>query len=437
MSKITFIGAGSTVFAKNVLGDCIINPNIKHLEIALFDIDYDRLEDSYHMLTHINQTMNGSASIDLYHDRIEALRGASYVVLAIQVGGYDPATILDFEIPKKYGFRQTIADTMSIGGIFRALRTIPVMQSIANDMVQVCPKALLINYVNPMSILTGYMLMHTPIKTVGLCHSVQICVPRLLKMFNLEEHLEHVNYKIAGINHMAWLLDLEGKNHFPLYDEIKKRYREEGNLYPISKDLVRLDVMDRFDYYVTESSEHNAEYMPYFIKKGYPELIERYHIPLDEYPRRCINQINEWKSRRDGLINNPSLTHEKSYEYASHIIEAIETDVPFKMNGNILNWGLITNLPDTACVEVPCLVDRAGIHPTFVGRLPEQLAALNMTNINVQLLTIKAAVSKRKKDIYQAAYLDPRLSAELTMDEIKQMCDELIEAQEQWIGTFE
>jgi alpha-galactosidase len=436
MSKITFIGAGSTVFAKNVLGDCIINPNIKNLEIALFDIDENRLEDSYQMLIHINQSMHGTASINRYHDRIEALRGASYVVLAIQVGGYDPATILDFEIPKKYDFRQTIADTMSIGGIFRALRTIPVMQSIVEDMIQVCPQALFINYVNPMSILTGYMLMHTPIKTVGLCHSVQICVPRLLKMFDLEEHLKHATYTIAGINHMAWLLHLQGKDQYPLYDEIKRRYREERHHYPISKDLVRLDLMDKFDYYVTESSEHNAEYMPYFIKKGYPELIEKYQIPLDEYPRRCIRQIDEWKSRRDSLINNPRLTHEKSYEYASQIIEAIENDIPFKMNGNILNRGLITNLPSNACVEVPCLVDRSGVHPTYVGMLPEQLAALNMTNINVQLLTIKAAVSKLKKDVYQAAYLDPRLSAELTMDEIKQMCDELIEAEKQWIGTY-
>jgi alpha-galactosidase len=437
MSKITFIGAGSTVFAKNVLGDCIINPHLKGLDIALYDIDHKRLEDSFQMLIHINATMHGHATITQYHDRKEALKGADYVILAIQVGGYDPATILDFEIPKKYGFRQTIADTMSIGGIFRALRTIPVMKSIAEDMVEVCPHALLINYVNPMAILTGYMLLHTPIKTVGLCHSVQICVPRLLKMFNLEEHLEHARYEIAGINHMAWLLYLEGKDGYPLYDEIKRRYKEERSRFNISKDLVRLDIMDRFDYYVTESSEHNAEYMPYFIKSQYPELIEQLNIPLDEYPRRCIKQIEEWKTRRDQLINNPTLIHEKSYEYASHIIEAMETDRPFKMNGNVLNHHLITNLPEDACVEVLCLVDRMGIHPTVVGQLPEQLAALNRTNINVQLLTIKAAVSHRKKDIYQAAYLDPRLSAELTMHEIQMMCDELIEAEKEWIGHYE
>lgn len=437
MSKITFIGAGSTVFAKNVLGDCIINPRLKGLDIALYDIDEKRLDDSYQMLIHINQTMHGDAKITQYHDRKDALRDAKYVILAIQVGGYDPATILDFEIPKKYGFRQTIADTMSIGGIFRALRTIPVMKSIADDMMDVCPDALLINYVNPMAILTGYMLLHTPIKTVGLCHSVQICVPRLLKMFHLEEHLPDARYEIAGINHMAWLLYLTGKDDYPLYDEIKRRYREERSMYAIGKDLVRLDIMDRFDYYVTESSEHNAEYMPYYIKRNYPEMIEAFNIPLDEYPRRCIHQIEEWKTRRHQLINNPSLTHEQSYEYASHIIEALETDRPFKMNGNVLNDQLITNLPKDACVEVICLVDGTGIHPTRVGDLPEQCAALNRTNINVQLLTIKAATTRRKKDIYQAAYLDPRLSCELSMDEIKAMCDELIEAEKQWIGIFE
>lgn len=434
--KITFLGAGSTVFAKNVLGDCIINKNLGNFIISLYDIDPVRLEDSYKMLIHINQTMNGKAVVEKHLDRKAALMGASYIINAIQVGGYDPATILDFEIPKKYGFRQTIGDTLSIGGIFRSLRTIPVLDEFAKDIEEVCPKALFINYVNPMSILTGYMQRYTNVTTIGLCHSVQICVPRLLKMFGLEEYTDQCKWEIAGINHMAWLLSLEGMDGFDLYTEIKKRNLDESEKFNKSKDLVRLEMMKQFGYYVTESSEHNAEYLPYFIKKNYPEMIEKYNIPLDEYPRRCIQQIKDWESRRHELTNNPLLTHEKSYEYASSIIEAMETDKPFKLNGNVLNNGLITNLPKDACVEVLCMVDRMGIHPSYVGELPLQLASLNMTNINVQLLTIKAARTRLKEDIYRAAYLDPRLSSELSMDDIRKMCDELIEAEKQWIGDY-
>jgi alpha-galactosidase len=380
--------------------------------------------------------MAGKAVIEKHLNRKMALSGANYIINAIQVGGYDPATILDFEIPKKYGFRQTIGDTLSIGGIFRSLRTIPVLDELAKDIEEVCPEALFINYVNPMSILTGYMQRYTKVKTIGLCHSVQICVPRLLKMFGLEEYTDKCVWEIAGINHMAWLLSLKGQDGFDLYTEIKRRNLDESGQYNKSKDLVRLEMMNQFGYYVTESSEHNAEYLPYFIKDKYPQFIEKYNIPLDEYPRRCIQQIKDWESRRDDLTNNPFLTHEKSYEYASSIIEAMETDRPFKLNGNVLNQGLITNLPENACVELLCLVDRSGIHPTFVGELPLQLACLNMTNINVQLLTIKAARTKLKEDIYRAAYLDPRLSSELSMEDIRLMCDELIEAEKQWIGEF-
>ena len=434
--KITFLGAGSTVFAKNVLGDCIINKNLGKFTISLFDIDHVRLEDSFKMLIHINQTMNGNAVIEKHLDRKTALKDANYIINAIQVGGYDPATILDFEIPKKYGFKQTIGDTLSIGGIFRSLRTIPVLEDFAKDIEAVCPTALFINYVNPMSILTGYMQRYTNVKTIGLCHSVQICVPRLLKMFGLEEYTDKCKWEIAGINHMSWLLSLEGMDGFDLYSEIKKRNLDNSGKYNKSKDLVRLELMKQFGYYVTESSEHNAEYLPYFIKNMYPEMIEKYNIPLDEYPRRCIQQIKDWESRRNELTNNPLLTHEKSYEYASSIIEAMETDKPFKLNGNVLNNGLISNLPKEACVEVLCMVDRMGIHPTYVGELPLQLACLNMTNINVQLLTIKAAKTKLKEDIYRAAYLDPRLSSELNMDDIRKMCDDLIEAEKEWIGEF-
>ncbi|HAX03363.1 MAG: alpha-glucosidase/alpha-galactosidase [Tenericutes bacterium GWC2_34_14] len=434
--KITFLGAGSTVFAKNVLGDCIINPRLGAFDIALFDIDEERLDDSYQMLNNINHTMHGRATIKKYTNRLEALRGAKYVINAVQIGGYEPSTVIDFEIPRKYGLKQTIGDTLGIGGIFRALRTIPVMEDFARDMEQVCPDALFLNYVNPMAILTGYMLRYTKIKTVGLCHSVQLCVPKLLKAYKMEEYLGKTKWEIAGINHMAWLLKIEDLNGNDLYPEIKRRNLVNKGEYPDSHDLVRMEIMRRFNYYVTESSEHNAEYLPYFIKKNYPELITKFNIPLDEYPRRCVKQINDWKEMRDSFVNIKELTHERSHEYASSIIEACETDVPFRIHGNVLNHHLITNLPLNACVEVPIMIDRNGLNPCIVGDLPEQLAALNRTNINVQLLTMEAAHTLSKDKIYQAAYLDPHTSSELSLDEIKALCDDLIEAHGNWLPKY-
>ena len=430
MPKITFLGAGSTVFAKNVLGDCIKTPALQDAEIALYDIDMERLSDSEQMLCNINRNNGSHAKVTAYTDRKQALAGANYVVNAIQVGGYEPCTVTDFEIPKKYGLRQTIADTMGIGGIFRALRTIPVMFDFARDMEEVCPDAWLLNYTNPMAMLTGAMLLHTGVKTVGLCHSVQSCVPKLFESLGMDQ--TGVQWKIAGINHMAWLLEIT-RGGVDLYPEIKRRSIEQG--YP-DWDRVRHELMHTFGYYVTESSEHNAEYMPYFIKARNPELIERFNIPLDEYPRRCVQQIEDWKQMRKDLVDNKDLTHERTGEYASYIMEAMETDVPIKIGGNVLNTGLITNLPRKACVEVPCLVDRSGVQPCVVGDLPEQLAALNRTNINVQLLTVEAAVTREKEYIYYAAMLDTRASSELTMDEIKAMCDDLIEAHGAWLPEF-
>jgi len=431
MPKITFMGAGSTVFAKNVLGDCILTPALKDSHIALYDIDLKRLKESETMLKNINDNHGGHATIVAYTDRKKALEGADYVVNAIQVGGYDPCTITDFEIPKKYGLRQTIADTLGIGGIFRALRTIPVLFDFAKDMQEACPDAWFLNYTNPMAMLTGAMLRYTGVKTVGLCHSVQGCAKGLLESLGME-YDDTIQWKIAGINHMAWLLEItkDGKD---LYPEIKKRSKEQG--YP-EWDKVRHEIMHTFGYYVTESSEHNAEYMPYFIKSRNPELIERYNIPLDEYPRRCISQIEGWNKMRDELVNNKNITHERTHEYASYIIEAMETNKPYKIGGNVLNTGLITNLPKEACVEVPCLVDASGVTPCYIGDLPPQLAALNRTNINVQLLTIEAAVTLKKEYIYYAAMLDPHTSSELTIDEIKAMCDDLIEAHGDWLPKY-
>lgn len=437
--KITFMGAGSTVFAKNVLGDCMCTPVLCESEIALYDIDKERLEESEIILSAINNNVNeGKAKIKSYlgvENRKEALRDADFVINAIQVGGYDPATIIDFEIPKKYGLKQTIADTLGIGGIMRGLRTIPVMKEFADDMEEVCPNAYFLNYTNPMAILTGFMQRYTKVKTIGLCHSVQVCSEHLLKKLDMEDKLEGRKELIAGINHMGWLLEIYDKDGNDLYPEIKRR-AEEKNKNEKHDDMVRFEYIKHFGHYCTESSEHNAEYNPFFIKSKYPELIEKFNIPLDEYPRRCIEQIERWKSEKEKILNNGAVTHERSLEYASYIIEAIVTGKPYKIGGNVINHNLINNLPSNACVEVPCLVDNMGVHPTHVGDLPTQLAAMNMTNINCQLLTIEAAVTKDRNKIYQAAMLDPHTAAELSMEDIVKMCDELIEAHGDYMKDY-
>jgi alpha-galactosidase len=431
MSKITFIGAGSTAFAKNVLGDCMLTPALQDFELALYDIDRERLGDSEKMLMNLKNTLKSSCRVKSYTDRKEALRGARYVVNTIQVGGYEPCTVTDFDIPRKYGLRQTIGDTVGIGGIFRSLRTIPVLMDIAADMREVCPKAWFLNYTNPMAVLTHAMITMGGIQAVGLCHSVQACVPRLFKDLGMDA--SGVQWEIAGINHMAWLLEVK-KDGVDLYPEIKARAKQKQRAK--HEDMVRYELLHRFGYYATESSEHHAEYYPYFIKKGYPELIEQYRIPLDEYPRRCVSQIGQWRSMRRELVDNKKLTHSRTGEYASYIMEAMETGHPIKIGGNVMNTGLIPNLPMEACVEVPCLVDARGIHPVYVGDLPPQLAALNRTNINPQLLTLAAAGTCKKEHIYQAAFLDPHTAAELSMDDIVSMCDEMLQAHSEWLPKF-
>ncbi len=430
MVKITFMGAGSTVFAKNVLGDCMLTPSLQNFEFALYDIDEQRLRDSENMLNNLKASLGSSVTIRAYQNRKEALRGAKYVVNAIQVGGYNPGTVTDFEVPKKYGLRQTIADTIGIGGIFRALRTIPVMLDFAEDMRETAPDAWFLNYTNPMAVLTATMLA-AGVKTVGLCHSVQAAVPELFKLLEMDP--ANVQWKIAGINHMAWLLEVT-RDGVDLYPEIKRRAKEKNQTK--HHDMVRLEMLLKFGYYVTESSEHNAEYLPYFIKSTHPELIDRFNIPLDEYPRRCVNQIERWENMRDEIVNNKSIEHRRTHEYASYILDAMETDAPFKIAGNVLNTGLIDNLPTEACVEVHCLVDRSGVTPCHVGTLPPQLAALNRTNINTQLLTMEAAKTHKREHIYHAAFLDPHTSAELTLDEIVSLCDDLIEAHGDWLPKF-
>jgi alpha-galactosidase len=458
MPKITFMGAGSTIFAKNILGDSMLTPALHDSHIALYDIDAQRLRESKLMLDTLNANTNENRAVVTAHlgvpNRRAALAGANYVVNAIQVGGYKPSTVIDFEIPKKHGLRQTIADTLGIGGIFRALRTIPVMLDFARDIEAVCPDAWLLNYTNPMAMIVGAVLRGTAVKTVGLCHSVQSCASGLLSELGIEESVKKLQWKIAGINHQAWLLEITdgGKDLYPLIKKIAAkeiaRLRKIGGRQAVeaakkkhgdnwwwadpkarlANDMVRLEMMRHFGYYITESSEHSAEYLPYWIKSTHPELIDEFAIPLDEYPRRCIGQIAGWKRQRDEIVKNKSLSHKRSHEYGSFIMEAMETGVPTRIGGNVLNAGLITNLPAKACVEVACLVDRNGVQGTHVGDLPEQLAALNRTNINAQLMTIEAALTLKKDAIYQAAMLDPHTSSELTLDEIRALCDDLIRA---------
>ena len=439
MVKIAFIGAGSTIFARNVLGECMCAPALCDAEIALYDIDAGRLEDSRIILDAINKSINqGRARIKTYlgvGERKKALSAADFVVNAIQVGGYSPCTITDFEIPKKYDLRQTIADTLGIGGIMRALRTIPVLEEIAAEMEEVCPDALFLNYTNPMAILTGYMQRYTNVRTVGLCHSVQVCSEKLLKGLGMEDKLEGRTELIAGINHMAWLLELRDKEGNDLYPEVRRRALLK-NQTEKHNDMVRYEYIHRFGYYCTESSEHNAEYNPFFIKARYHEMIDAFQIPLDEYPRRCIAQIRGWDEEKANILNNKTVMHTRSREYASYIMEAIVTNKPYKIGGNVLNCGLIENLPRDACVEVPCLVDASGISPCHVGRLPVQLAAMNMTNINPQLLTIEAARTRKKETIYQAAMLDPHTAAELNIDDICAMVDELITAHGPYMDMY-
>ncbi len=437
--KITFMGAGSTVFARKVIGDCFFVESLRDSVFALYDIDATRLEESRTILEAIRAAKGGYGKIECYvgvEQRKEALRGANFVVNAIQVGGYEPCTVTDFEIPKKYGLRQTIGDTLGIGGIMRALRTIPVLEDFARDMEEVCPDALFFNYVNPMSMLTGYMQRYTGVNTIGLCHSVQVCSRSLLKRFNMEDRLEGRKELVAGINHMGWLLEIKDKDGVDLYPIIKAQLDE----YLASEDAVdkvRLDYVRNFGYYCTESSEHNAEYSNMYIKSKYPELIDKYKIPLDEYPSRCVGQIEEWKKEYAEMLEKGIKEQERSTEYASWIMQSIVENIPYGFGGNVLNKGhLISNFPEEACVEIPCFSDGHGIHPTYVGTLPPQLAAMNMNCINVHLNTIEAARTKKKEHIYHAAMLDPHTSSELDVDTIKKMVDELIDAHGDYMSMY-
>ncbi len=460
MTKITFIGAGSTVFAKNLLGDILSYPELSKSTICLHDIDPQRLRDTQKVARRIIKQLDVSPIIETTTDRRDALNGADYAINMIQVGGYEPATVIDFEIPKKYGLRQTIGDTLGIGGIMRGLRTIPVMLEMERDMEELCPDVLHLNYVNPMAMITWALNQASEINTVGLCHSVPHTAAQLAEDIGIP--VDKINYLVAGINHLAFYLRFErdGEDLYPLIHRVV----EEGRVPDWNR--VRYDLFNRLGYFVTEASEHLSEYVPWFIKRDRTDLIERFNIPLDEYLYRCQAQLQAWNYAQEFLDDpdsTPAISLEErladipgmptiredtiqtykqidevshSVEYAGQIIHSIETGTPRTTYGNVLNHGLIDNLPRGCCVEVPCLVDQNGVHPTRIGSLPPQLAALMQTNINVQALTVEAALTGKREHIYHAAMLDPHTAAELDLDQIWALVDELIEAHGEWLPKY-
>ena len=441
MTKIAMIGAGSTVFMKNILTDILLEPPFKDCDVALQDIDAKRLKTSKLVAEKIAQNLGVTPNIMATENRREALAGADYVVLMIQVGGYKPSTVIDFEIPAKYGLKQTIADTLGIGGIMRGLRTAPVLVDIAKDMEDVCPDALMLQYVNPMAINCLALSRFAPeLKYVGLCHSVQGTAQDLAN--DLGENINDIDYDCAGINHVAFYTRFE-KRHADgqmedLYPRLKAlvETRDYGVNYDGCTNHVRYEMLKRLGYFLTESSEHFAEYNPWFIKNNQPELIEKFNIPINEYIRRCENQIADWDQQEQDLLSDAPMVCEKSVEYAARIITAIETDTPDVIYGNVLNTQLINNLPANSCVEVPCDVTGKGLTPRAVPDLPMHLAAIMQSNINVQQLTVEALLTGRKEPIYHAAMMDPHTAAELNLDQIWHMVDDLIEAHQGWLPAF-
>ncbi len=431
MPKIALVGAGSTVFAKNLLGDILSYPELSGSEIRLFDIDPDRLHTSEIVARKIANRLEINPKIIATTNRSEALMGADYVITMFQIGGYKPATVTDFEIPKKYGLRQTIGDTVGIGGIMRGLRTIPVLLDLVREMEEYCPEAYLLNYVNPMAMNMWALEKLSKIRMVGLCHSVQGTVLEIAMTLNIPA--DEINYLCAGINHMAFYLKLE-QNGVNLYPQLMKLI--ENNEVP-NYNRVRFEMLKRLGYFVTESSEHFSEYVPWFIKGDRPDLIEKFNIPLDEYISRCEKQIKDWEKQKKKFEDQKRKIRVKpSLEYGADIIYAIETGTPALIYGNVLNNGLIDNLPDDCVVEVPCTIDRQGITPQKIGKLPLHLAALIQTNINVQRLTVEAALTGKREHIYHAAMLDPHTGAELDLDQIWNLVDDLIIAHGDLLPEF-
>lgn len=425
MSKVAIIGAGSVVFTKNLTTDLLMYPDID-VEIWLMDIDEDRLDTAYGLVNRIAEKLGKKVKVYKTLNRKEALRDARYVINTVQIGGLD-ATLVDFDIPEKYGLKQTIADTHGIGGIFRALRTIPVVLDIARDMEQLCPKALLINYSNPMAMNVWAVYKVTKVNVVGLCHSIQGTAHQIASYIGVP--YENLRYKAAGINHMCWFLELEveGKDAYPLLFEASQK-REI-----FEKDPVRFTIMKLFGHFVSESSEHMAEYVPYFLP--YEDKINELKIPVREYVRRVLESNKVYEENKLIAKGKRELEQlETSREYAPKIIHSMETGHRRCIHGNVRNTHLITNLPVDCCVEVPCMVDKNGIQPTYIGELPSQLAALDRIQINVQELTVRAVLEKKREYVYYAALLDPLASAVMTPDKIIAMVNELFEAHQKYLS---
>jgi alpha-galactosidase len=442
--KVTFIGAGSAVFMKNIVGDLLQRPALAGARIALMDINKQRLEESEIIAGKLIQTLGVPATLESFTDQRAALEGADFVVVCFQIGGYEPATVTDFEVPKKYNLRQTIADTLGVGGIMRGIRTVPHLWKICADMREVCPDAIMLQYVNPMAINTWAIAEKFPdIKQVGLCHSVQGTAMELAH--DLDIPYEEIRYRAAGINHMAFYLKFEHRqadgSYRDLYPDLLKGYREgrfpkPNHSNPRCPNKVRYEMLTRLGYFVTESSEHFAEYTPYFIKEGRADLIEKFGIPLDEYPKRCVEQIARWKTTSEDYRKANTIEVKQSKEYASEIMNSVWTGEPSVIYGNVRNNGVVTSLPDNAAVEVPCLVDASGIQPTYVGDLPPQLTALIRTNINVQELTVAALMTENREHIYHAAMMDPHTAAELDLEQIWNLTDDLLAAHGDWLPEW-
>lgn len=434
--KITLIGAGSVVFAKKLIGDILQFPELADSEICLMDLNAQRLRVAKIMTQKMVEVLKVDARVTATTDRTQAIQGAHYVICTIQVGGYEPSTVVDFEIPAKYGLLQTIGDTLGVGGVFRALRTIPPILDISRDIADVAhPDCLLLNYSNPMAMNCWALARATGIPHVGLCHSVQHTSQALASYTGL--NYEDVTYKVAGINHMAFFLEFnyKGQDAYPLL------FKALEDPAAVVQDKVRFEMMRRLGYFVTESSEHQSEYVPYFIHHG-EKVIDEFLIPIDEYRRRCEAIIATWKQEEKELLGEVEgkdfEVAPQSQEYGAYIIHAREANDPTTIYGNVPNRDLITNLPDGCCVEVPIVVDGRGLHPESIGKLPPQLAAICRTNVNVQDLTVEAALTKQSEYIYQAVMMDPHTSATLTLDKIWAMCDELIEAHQKdgYMGEF-
>ncbi|SMY06675.1 alpha-glucosidase/alpha-galactosidase [Flavimaricola marinus] len=444
MTVITFIGAGSTVFTKNIAGDILHREALSDATIRLMDINPKRLEESEIVVGKLASTLGVKAKIETYTDQKRSLEGTDFVVCCFQVGGYDPCTITDFEVPKKFGLRQTIADTLGIGGIMRGLRTVPVLWSICEDMLEVAPDAIMLQYVNPMAINTWAIGAKYPtIRQVGLCHSVQGTAEELAR--DLDIPVEEIRYRAGGINHMAFYLNFEHRQpdgtYKDLYPALRQgymdgRFPKPSSWNPRCPNKVRYEMLMRLGYFVTESSEHFAEYTPYFIKRDRPDLIEKFGVPLDEYPKRCVEQIDRWEKQAKEYREANEIIVKPSHEYASQIINSVVTGEPSVIYGNIRNQGFVPQLPEGSAVEVPVLVDNNGLQPTIVRDIPPQLIGLIRTNLNVQELTVAALMEENREHIYHAAMLDPHTAAELDLDQIWALTDDLLAAHGDWLPEF-